>query len=332
MNKDRTEAYQRNHQLMEALKLVNGLLEDINLPESKDTFSHRPIFIVGCARSGSTLFLQWLANSGLFCYPSNIIARFYKNPYFGALVQKILLEYDAKNQIFHVNEHKEIAYNSNLGHTRGPLAPSEFWYFWREYFNFEETQKLSQKALEKVKIKEFINHLTALEELYQKPLAIKGHIVNWNIPYLYKNIPNALFIWVKRDPLFTAQSVYLSRIKFFNDEKKWWSSKPPEYTFLKELTPLKQVAGQVFYTNHAVAKGLNEIPADNKLSINYEALCANPAHMFKIISERIFSEIKPYHGSRFFSNQNNNQLSSKKLEALKTHLDFFYKKKVNCPL
>ena len=55
----------------------------------------RPIvFVLGAPRSGTTLLTQWLAASGHFGVPSNLLARFYEAPYIGGLVQRLLTDPD----------------------------------------------------------------------------------------------------------------------------------------------------------------------------------------------------------------------------------------------
>ena len=36
------------------------------------------VLVVGGPRSGSTVMMQWLASSGVFAYPSNLLSRFYR--------------------------------------------------------------------------------------------------------------------------------------------------------------------------------------------------------------------------------------------------------------
>ncbi len=96
-----------------------------------------------------------------FSYPSNLIARFYKNPYIGILAQQSLLEYDPLNQLGF--DSTKIEYSSNLGKTIGALNPSEYWYFWREFFNFGEINILSEGELEKIDSKNLFLKLAPLK-------------------------------------------------------------------------------------------------------------------------------------------------------------------------
>ncbi|MBC3757750.1 sulfotransferase [Hyunsoonleella sp. SJ7] len=275
-NKDRTPYFKKDDSLEEALLDLNRLIGGIQ-PKNNYFSDKRPIIlIIGCPRSGSTVMLQWLASLGLFSYPSNLIARFYKNPYIGIRVQQSILEFDPLNQMgFHQTE---INFKSSLGKTMGALSPSEFWYYWYEYFKFgENTQKLSKSQLKKVDGERFLKELYAFEYLTGKPLVMKGMLLNWNIPYLYQLNSNFLFINLTREPTLNAQSLLLAREKFFNNRNKWYSFKPQEYSTLKHEDPITQVAGQVVYTQNAVDVGLSELPKKNVLHVQYEDFCSNPA-------------------------------------------------------
>lgn len=278
-DKNRTEFFKRNQLLEAALKDVNNLIEPIksNLP-----FPKKPIILImGNARSGSTLMLQYLSSLNLFSYPSNLIARFYKNPYLGIRIQHALLEYDSNNQLEFSDLNDN--FDSNLGKTSGALAPSEYWYFWREYFKFSEINKLSDNELLKVDSDNFLKKLSAFENLTGKPLVMKGMLLNWNIPYLHSIYPNFIFINLKRDIISNAQSLYKARKSFFDDPEKWYSFKPEEYRFLFDKTPVEQVIGQVYYTQQAIQKGLNEVPKTNKIEITYEDFCKNPSELVHMI-------------------------------------------------
>ena len=127
----RQAEFQRNENLERLLKEINSILE-----AAEDTIlihyrmpKYPVIFVVGAPRCGSTLVMQWLARTGKFAYPSNLLSRFYGAPYIGAKIQKLITdpEYDFNNELFDFDN--EISFESNLGKTKGALEPNEFWYF-----------------------------------------------------------------------------------------------------------------------------------------------------------------------------------------------------------
>ena len=314
MNRNRTEEFKRNEQLELYLKNLNSLLDQIEEPET-DAPDFPLVFIVGVPRCGSTLLLQILAKNN-FAYPSNIIARFYNKPYIGALVQKVLAEEDRDKQI---DINKKISFNSKLGRTYGGLNVSEFWYYWRRFFDFGEIQKLSEEKLWQTETDKFKNGLYQLIKIYQKPLALKAMILNWHLDYLSDIIKNSIFVYIKRDLKYIAQSLLQAREKFFGGYQNWFSYKPPEYKWLKELEPEKQVAGQAFFTQEAIENGLQKIDSQRVLDINYENLCQNPKGIYSLISKKVSQKIH-YSGPQTFTISNKIKIDQKKFKKLDQYI------------
>ncbi len=296
-NSKRTSFFKKDANLETALSDLNELIDGVECHIDTNEASSPIILIMGCARSGSTLLLQWLASSGLFSYPSNLIARFYKNPYLGIRTQQALLDFDPLNQLGF--KETKLDFSSSLGKTNGALGPSEYWYYWRTFFKFDnDTQILTQDQLDKVDGNTFIKKLLAFEQLTNKPLALKGMLLNWHIPYLYSLNQKFIFINVNRDPLLNAQSLLMAREKFFGDRNKWYSFKPAEYNELKDESPITQVAGQVIYTRKAVSEGLSHIPEENIMNIEYADFCSNPKEFLDVLAVK-FNELggKIAHGN-----------------------------------
>jgi hypothetical protein len=179
-------------------------------------------------------------------------------------------------------------YQSDLGKTAGPLAPNEFWYFWRRFFPYGEIQYLSEQELSNADTETFLRELAALEAAFDKPLILKGLIANWNLPFLAETLEKALFLYIRRDPFFTIQSLLQSRLKFFGTLDRWYSLKPPEYERLQELDPFHQVAGQVFFTNQAIQQGLQLIAPTRWIEVDYENFCSNPKDIWQLLNQRFY--------------------------------------------
>lgn len=321
MDEGRSEQFARNDQLMEALTELNTMLAGMERPSVEGL--QRPIvFIVGCPRSGTTLMMQWLAALGVFAYPSNLIARFYANPYVGVRVQQALHTYDSKKQIFpEVNAAGD--FSSNYGHTSGALAPSEYWYFWRRFFHFGEVQYLHAFNGGSHDTLGFVKELALMEKAFDKPLLMKAMILNWNLPELYNLFSKCLFIDVSRAPADNAESLYFARQSFFKDVSKWFSFKPPEYTRLKNLSPLEQVAGQVYFTRQAVNDGLAKIPAASVLRVNYESFCTAPVEVYAALADKMRVmgyELPQYAGESHFKISKTSRLAPAERATIEQYL------------
>ncbi len=309
----RTAEYARNTDLEAFLVELNSNLTIANghyLDDSKERFSK--IFLVGAHRSGSTLFMQWLASNGLVAYPTNLLSRFYGAPLVGAKIQQLLTDprYNFRNEIMDFDS--TISFCSENGKTKGALAPNEFWYFWRRFLPFDELDYIPPGQLAKeANLEGLRDELNALANIFHAPLALKAMIMNQGIPELAKQFDKALFIWIRRDPVFNIQSALQARKRQYGDLDTWYSFKIKEYPQLSQLPPLESVAGQILAINRSVEQGLSAIPSSQKLQVHYEDFCERPEHYFNQLSEWLIkrgdlkaSEVPAYTGEAGFSNSN----------------------------
>ncbi len=277
----RTTKFKRNNNLEDFLNEIN---DDLWSSETKLLRLKEPeyplIFVMGSLRSGTTLMTQWLANLG-FAYPTNLMSRFYKTPIIASKIQLLLTDerYNYRNELRDFNS--GIDFSSENGKTKGALAPNEFWYFWRRFLPFKELDYLpTQELFEKVDIDTLKSEFAGMTEVFQKPFALKGMILNYNIDFLDKVFDKAIFIYTKRDPLTNIESALKAREKQLGSIDEWYSFKIPEYEELKKLNPYEQLAGQIYYINKAVENGLENVANHKKLIVNYENFCENPKRFY----------------------------------------------------
>ena len=303
----RDEKFKRNSSLEDFLNEINNDLScaEDNLLTKKEP-EYPLIFIMGAHRSGSTLIMQWLANMGSFAYPTNMMSRFYKAPIMASKIQMLLTDeqYNYRNEIRDFNS--SIDFSSENGKTKGALAPNEFWYFWRRFLPFGELDYLStDELLEKVDIDTFKSEFAGIVDVFQKPFALKGMILNYNIDFLDKLFSKAIFIHVKRDPLTNIESALKARERQLGSIKEWYSFKFPEYHELKKLTPHEQVAGQIYYINKTVESGLEDVVEHKKMVVSYEEFCTDPEKFYNELVEKLKVQgcnvNQEYCGEKFFT-------------------------------
>jgi len=318
----RRQQFLRNQNLESLLSNLNGLLAPVQ-QEVRRNFQkpkYPLILIVGCARSGSTLMMQWLANSNQFTYPTNFLSRFYASPYIGAMIQQMLINpaYQYKEEFSDVKN--LTLFQSDLGKTSGLFAPNEFYYFWRRFFKYGDIQYLNENEARKVDADGFFSELASIESVFEKPLAMKGHLIGWNIPFFYSLFSNVIFLHVRRDPIYNAQSLLEAREKFYGDQSQWYSFKPVEYPILKDLPPHQQVSGQVYFTNRAVQQGLSAIEKLNWLSVSYEEFCKSPQKTYRQLRERLalfgYEITSHYTGPKRFESTNQVRLSKRQFSLI----------------
>ena len=92
---------------------------------------------------------------------------------------------------------------------------------------------------------------------------------------LRKLFPESRFIVIQRDPLFTTQSILLSRIHINRDPQKWWSVKVPGFEKMDKKEAIDQVVWQVEQINRIIDRDLSDIP-EQVFKLQYEEFCRSP--------------------------------------------------------
>lgn len=308
--KERSSEFARNAKLESLLGDVNN---DMALAETQAMARYRglqpelpPVFVMGAPRSGTTLFMQWLASTGVFAYPSNMLSRFWEAPIIGARIQKLLTDpaYDFRDELHDFKG--GTGFDSHHGKTTGALSPNEFWYFWRRFLPGNDYQPREQ--LERaVDVETLRAELAGITDVLGKPFAAKGMIFNENIPFIADRFPNAIFIWIRRQPEYNIQSLLLARERQYGDMKQWYSFRIREYLALVDLPPLASVSGQVASIHRSIEAGLESLPADRSLVVDYDAFCQRPGQVYVELADRLLRlghGIPEYSGPASFTARN----------------------------
>lgn len=283
VNAVRTTKFKRNEKLENLLKSLNASLwtaerQIISEPKQPE---FPIVLLVGPLRSGTTLFMQWLASTGIVAYPTNLISRFYGAPVLGAQIQLLLTDprYNFRNELGEFLQ--QVEFTSENGKTRGVLAPNEFWYFWRRFLPDPARDVWTDDELRQgFDSGTMLAELSSLMDVFGKPFAAKGLLFSYNIGFLNELFEKAIFVQTKRDPLLNIQSGLQARERQLGSREAWYSFDIPEYESLKDLDPVSQVAGQVACINRAVSSGLASLAEDRKIVLSYESFCENPRKTF----------------------------------------------------
>jgi len=285
---NRTSQFSRNPQLDEMLNELKYLLEPIDEKVGCQFIRPKwpPLFLIGSPRSGTTLLMQLLSATGQFAIPTNLLSRFYYAPYIGAKIQRLLTDknLDYKNELGDFGKQRE--FESQLGKTSGILSPSEFFHFWRRFLPNYDPQYLSPTEEDQIDSRGLASGIASIEAVFQKPFAAKAIILQFNLLKLYGIFNNVIFVHVRRNLLYVMQSIYQARKDFYNTLDIWWSVKPKEFTELKHLDIYQQIAGQVYFTERALANGLAQIPDKNQLIVEYEEVCQSPSGFYTKLQDK----------------------------------------------
>ncbi len=311
---ERTTEYRKDPEQEQQLKNLNALLAPLEegLISTFDKLRFPVVFIVGAPRSGTTLLAQILSQTALFSYVSNFVARFWMAPYIGTLIEDSLG--------IHKSESHE-PFVSRFGVTKSWTGPHEFGYFWSRWFHFNETHKLTIRALGEIDRHTLLKELAAIESVYNKPLFFKNLTCGLQMAFLGELIEKSLFVLCHRHPVYNMQSLMMARKSIFGDRHHWCSLRPKEYPELLSLSPYEQVAGQVYYTLKDVEANSSSLGPDRFLEIRYEDLCSQPrVELNKILDvlrkHGVSINPKPDAIPEQFNSTNNQRVSDEEFQQL----------------
>lgn len=229
------------------------------------------IFIVGTPRSGTTLLLQLIINNFKIGYINNLIAKFWDAPAIGAAIYHGLSITKS-----------ELSYDSKFGFTDSISGPHEFGYFWRRYFHYGETHQLTKDQKTDIKSSELLSEVATLENIFNAPMLFKNPAaLCLQIDYLREVFERSIFVHIKRDPIYNAQSLLECRMKYHGSKTKWFSVKPIQYNDLKNKSYEIQIAGQLYFVLNKIESDLSGLDENRKLSISYNELCSKPNNIVK---------------------------------------------------
>ena len=265
------------------LEAVNRGIEGVALPAVEaepgdgSGFSTR-LFVTGVPRTGTTLLMQLLAASGAVAYVSNFVARFYRNPTFGAALQELAAP---------LLPARQARFRSDYGRTRRWHQPHEFGFFWEHHLPFGDDHDPSPTALETVDWAALREALDGLAHRLGGPLALKNNLLACVTPALGRHLPGSVFVELRRDPEAVAHSLLRARREEAGGAGRWWSTRPAGWARLEsQQPPVRQIAWQIAALDAAHARARHRVGEDRWVRLAYDDLCADPRAAVAGLAER----------------------------------------------
>ncbi len=239
--------------------------------------TYAPIFIIGPPRSGSTLLYQLVARHFRVCFFSNFMMNFPGSP---ACASRFLSFIDGCNP--------PAIFDSRYGETAGWKSPNQGVAVWFRWFpkdhSYVGSGLLSKKALYEVR-----STIALIQKYFHVPFVNKWQANAVRLLALSEALPEALFIRIKRDPRFIAQSILRGKKTLFTNKRDWFSTRPSNYEKLKHKEPLEQVCEQIFAIESDIDRDSKIIGADRFFTVHYEELCTSPLRIMNDI-QRFYSK------------------------------------------
>ncbi|WP_156980916.1 sulfotransferase family protein [Vibrio galatheae] len=226
-----------------------------------------PIFIIGAPRTGSTILYQGLTNQFDVLYFNNLNTKFCNIPLIGFWLSEKFFEGKAHN-----------CFDSKFGNTNGLNSPNESGEYWIRFLP-KDRHFIDFSDINSIDVARIRRELTALCNMFGKPLIFKNLNAGQRMRLLHVMFPNARFIFIHRDPFYTAQSILESKRKQGINDNEYWSIKPANYDYLCGLKWYRQIPEQIFYLEKQILEDKSLFHKENFYDISYSSLSS------KIIAE-----------------------------------------------
>jgi hypothetical protein len=224
----------------------------------------RPLFVISLPRSGSTLLYLLLLQRFRMAYFSNLMAAFPDSPVTIARMTRWLGGLNPPNDL-----------HSVYGATRGWRGPNQGWRLWNRWL--PETQDyIDPDALDARSLGEMRATVDQLQRRLHAPFASKWQRHAPRLRALAAAFPEALFVYLRRSPELTAQSILAGRRRFLGDESAWFSARPRDFERIRQLDPLEQVCEQVVSLERDIRQDIDLIGTERFMFMSYEGLCLAP--------------------------------------------------------
>ena len=127
-----------------------------------------------------------------------------------------------------------------------------------------------------------------MSHTFGKPVVFKSFLLAWHLEQMLQLMPKSIFLWIRRDPIDNAISLAKARETQLGSVEKWLSMKPREYDWLQHQPVPVQLAGQVYFTELAIARQVRRLAGRNVLEITHQEMCSQP----RAIVERVQNLIR----------------------------------------
>lgn len=229
----------------------------------KDARPPRAIFILAAPRTGSTALYQAMARTLALPYISNFTnTHFAETPIIGLASQKSVP--------------RDIGLESSFGKTKGAFQPSEGSAVLMNWFGGGHPSALVSHRSLGGKEPHIFATLRATEALYGQPLLIKNAWNCFRVRYLESALPEAKFVWLRRDVVASAASDLEARWVSKGTDQAWNSATPANYEALMCRPPVEQVVENQYEFNRAISEALPPRTSGRCAEVWYEDFVAAP--------------------------------------------------------
>jgi LPS sulfotransferase NodH len=263
-----------------------------------------PVFIVGAPRTGSTLLYQLMVKHLKVSYISNAMA----------LLPRHMLSIAQWTR--HWMNNIEDIRRAHVGYVPGLFRPNEAGAIMRKWFD-------EGKPRDRMCIR---NTVILLSEVLDGPFVNKNLLNSLRLNSIYTVFPEARFIHITRNPLYTAQSIVLTRRSRGTD---WLGPRPHGYEGTLGSSPLYQAIWQVKRIEETVAEFLLRCLPDH-IGIAYEEVCRDPKGTLMLVADCLNAPFKSGSDTNSLTVRDTNRLPESEWNELLEYYRAIYGREGPC--
>jgi hypothetical protein len=124
-------------------------------------------------------------------------------------------------------------------------------------------------------VEEIRKEITAVINCFERPLVFKNLNAGQRLRLLCRCFPEAKIIFMKREVIFTAQSIINAKRKIGIADNLFWSVMPKNHKELAKLHSYEQIVKQQFYIEKQIEEDRKLFDSNNFLVVNYNDLGEN---------------------------------------------------------
>jgi len=252
------------------------------------------MLVVGAPRSGTTLVYQTLARYLDVSYVTNMTSLFPQSPITSSRMLRWLPQRASAD------------FHNFYGQTAGLNGPNDGFSLWNKWLG--DDRYVPRKDLtepEKHAMRQFFH---AWSNTFGKPFLNKNNRNTGCLDLLWRVIPQASFVVVRRNPLLVAQSLIKAREQVQGDKSVGWGlHSHSSDTAVDPLSYVDDVCDQIVQIEGQLDEQLQHIPTERRIEITYEGFCEDPAFALRHITrsipgiqlkeDLIAAELKPFEAS-----------------------------------
>ena len=231
------------------------------------------VLVVGAPRSGTTLVSQILARYLPVTYFTNLSALFPRAPL-------------TATRLIYRTPPRPASSHSYYGNTAGLAGLNDGFHVWNRWLGHDRYE--TPDALDAAAVADMRRFFAAWTETFTRPLLNKNNRNADCVALLGRALPTALFVVVRRDPRYVAQSLLIARERIQGHRAYKWglhSTDPDDAA--GPLGYVDSVCSQIVEIDRKLRAAQRSLTSDRVIEVQYERFCEDPAATIAQVSARI---------------------------------------------